>query len=79
MRAFVTGATGFLGGRLVEKLRGRGAHEASGRGSDEVVCLETPEDFMAVGQFYRSFPQVEDEDVVALLAGHGKRKATHDG
>ena len=21
----------------------------------------------------------EDEDVVALLAGHGKRKATHDG
>ena len=47
--------------------------------ADEVVCLETPEDFMAVGQFYRSFPQVEDEDVVALLAGHGKRKATHDG
>lgn len=30
MTAFVTGATGFLGGRLVEKLRDRG---------DEVVCL----------------------------------------
>jgi dihydroflavonol-4-reductase len=39
MRAFVTGATGFLGGRLVERLRERGAHEAAGRGSDEVVCL----------------------------------------
>jgi dihydroflavonol-4-reductase len=30
MRAFVTGATGFLGGRLVERLRERG---------DDVVCL----------------------------------------
>jgi putative phosphoribosyl transferase len=36
--------------------------------ADEVVCLETPEEFMAVGQFYRRFEQVEDEAVVALLA-----------
>jgi predicted phosphoribosyltransferase len=43
--------------------------------ADEVVCLETPEAFMAVGQFYRQFPQVEDKEVVALLARHGKRKA----
>jgi predicted phosphoribosyltransferase len=43
--------------------------------ADEVVCLEAPEYFHAVGQFYRSFPQVEDEEVVALLARHGKRKA----
>jgi predicted phosphoribosyltransferase len=28
-----------------------------------------------VGQFYRQFPQVEDDEVVALLARHGKRKA----
>jgi putative phosphoribosyl transferase len=35
--------------------------------ADEVVCLETPEDFRAVGQFYRQFPQVEDEAVVAFL------------
>jgi predicted phosphoribosyltransferase len=34
---------------------------------DEVVCLETPFDFRAVGQFYREFPQVEDEEVMALL------------
>jgi predicted phosphoribosyltransferase len=35
--------------------------------ADEVVCLEAPEYFMAVGQFYMEFPQVEDEEVVRLL------------
>ena len=43
--------------------------------ADEVVCLEAPEFFHAVGQFYREFPQVEDKEVVALLARHGKQKA----
>ena len=43
--------------------------------ADEVVCLQTPEDFRAVGQFYREFAQVEDHEVVALLARHGKQKA----
>ena len=37
--------------------------------ADEVVCLETHADFQAVSQFYREFPQLEDEEVVALLAG----------
>jgi predicted phosphoribosyltransferase len=36
--------------------------------ADEVVCLETPIEFHAVGQFYRSFTQVEDEAVIATLA-----------
>jgi predicted phosphoribosyltransferase len=36
---------------------------------DEMVCLETPFDFYAVGQFYRHFPQVEDEEVIAALEG----------
>jgi predicted phosphoribosyltransferase len=35
--------------------------------ADEVVCLEVPEFFQAVGQFYRHFPQVEDNEVIALL------------
>lgn len=35
--------------------------------ADEVVCLDTPELFYAVGQFYQSFPQVSDEEVIALL------------
>jgi predicted phosphoribosyltransferase len=36
--------------------------------ADEVVCLAAPADFYAVGQFYRDFQQVEDEEVVALLS-----------
>jgi predicted phosphoribosyltransferase len=43
--------------------------------ADELVCLETPEEFMAVGQFYRRFEQVEDDEVAALLARHGQRAA----
>jgi len=43
--------------------------ERIGPYADEVVCLEAPEDFDAVGRFYRKFPQVEDDEVVALLAG----------
>lgn len=35
--------------------------------ADEVVCLETPDPFYAVGQFYQSFTQVEDEEVIELL------------
>ncbi len=34
---------------------------------DELVCLETPEHFQAVGQFYRHFPQVADDEVIAAL------------
>ena len=35
---------------------------------DEMVCVATPEPFGAVGQFYDDFSQVEDEEVIALLA-----------
>ncbi len=34
---------------------------------DEAVCLDTPAEFFAVGQFYRAFPQLQDAEVVALL------------
>lgn len=36
--------------------------------ADEMVCLHAPEMFYAVGQFYADFPQVSDEEVMALLA-----------
>lgn len=36
--------------------------------ADRIVCLSTPSGFYAVGQFYMDFPQVEDEEVVAILA-----------
>lgn len=35
--------------------------------ADEVVCLETPEFFQAVGQFYQHFPQIEDDEVIEIL------------
>lgn len=35
--------------------------------ADEVVCLETPRFFQAVGQFYQNFPQVDDEEVIEIL------------
>jgi len=34
---------------------------------DEWICLDTPVWFSAVGQFYRDFTQVEDDEVVKLL------------
>ncbi len=44
--------------------------------ADEVVCLDAPRRFAAVGQFYASFPQLEDDEVIALLAqAHGPRGA----
>jgi len=42
---------------------------------DEVVCLEAPPEFFAVGQFYREFRQVEDDEVIELLARGSKRPA----
>src|SRR3990167_8461952 len=35
--------------------------------ADQVICLEAPEYFQAVGQFYSHFPQVEDDEVIATL------------
>lgn len=37
---------------------------------DQFVCLHEPQEFWAVGQFYRSFPQLSDERAVGLLRQH---------
>jgi predicted phosphoribosyltransferase len=42
--------------------------------ADEMICLETPFDFFAVGQFYREFRQIEDEEVVSCLEAAPSRK-----
>lgn len=74
-------ATGMTLRAAVESLRRRGAERiivaapvASppavreiGRVADEVVVLEAPPDFYAVGQFYRDFDQTSDAEVVRLL------------
>ncbi|MXS84623.1 phosphoribosyltransferase [Nitrosomonas sp. HPC101] len=35
--------------------------------ADETICLETPPQFHSVGQFYRAFPQIDDQEVIAAL------------
>jgi len=44
---------------------------------DELVCVDIPEPFYGVGQFYQDFSEVSDEEVVALLdrAGLQERKS----
>ena len=47
--------------------------EVVGSEADEVVCLYELEEFGAVGLWYREFPQVSDEEVLALLRGPALR------
>jgi len=39
--------------------------------ADEVIALATPRHFHSVGEWYRTFGQLSDADVLALLAGRG--------
>jgi putative phosphoribosyl transferase len=41
--------------------------------ADDVVCLHAPEGFYAVGQFYRRFGQVEDEQAIEILRAAAQR------
>ncbi len=45
--------------------------------ADEVFCLATPEPFYAVGQFYQSFEQTSDDEVVRLLADNPPPAGEH--
>lgn len=47
------------------------AVDALGEEADEVVCLEVPKSFRAVGQWYRRFDQTTDEQVLELLGSLG--------
>jgi len=38
--------------------------------ADEIVCLDTPESFFAISQFYSRFEQASDEKVMQLLEDH---------
>lgn len=47
--------------------------------ADELLCLEMPEPFYGVGQFYGDFSQVSDEEVKELLdAASPRRREPHD-
>ena len=39
--------------------------------ADELICLETPAPFFAIGQFYADFSQTSDQEVTACLKGAG--------
>jgi putative phosphoribosyl transferase len=45
--------------------------------ADGAVCLYTPFDFMAVGQWYEDFSQTSDDEVRHLLEQADKRSARH--
>jgi putative phosphoribosyl transferase len=44
--------------------------------ADEVVCVNTPEPFSAVGLWYRNFEQTEDQEVLELLRNHARLTAS---
>lgn len=44
--------------------------------ADEVICLFAPPTFYAVGQWYRQFPQIDDEEVIRLLATPAERSGS---
>lgn len=46
--------------------------------ADEVVCLHTPDFFMAVGAWYRNFDQVSDEEAVSILRRNWARWESED-
>jgi uncharacterized protein (TIGR00369 family) len=43
--------------------------------ADEVICLEMPQRFLAIGEWYEDFAQTSDEEVVALLRAARARQA----
>ena len=65
-----------------------GWEDRIGTDADEFVCVETPQDFYAIGQFYADFSQLTDDDVITCLdeaareqaapAGNGLAAATAD-
>jgi putative phosphoribosyl transferase len=48
------------------------------RSCDEVVCLNVPEPFFAVGEWYRDFSPTSDAEVVELLRRAATIRRVHD-
>jgi putative phosphoribosyl transferase len=62
--ARVHGATRVI---LAVPVAPRGTVAALSQVADQVVCLESPEPFYAIGQWYQDFAQTSDAEVVRLL------------
>lgn len=39
---------------------------------DDMICMDAPQNFQAVGQFYESFQPVEDEEVIRIMKANRK-------
>ncbi len=55
------------------------AVERIAEAADDVVCLHTPEDFRAVGEFFDDFAPVTDEEVLKTLRAFHARRAAAKG
>ena len=58
------------------------ASDRLGKELNRIIALETPGDFLAIGQFYDDFHQVEDQEVIDVLkafTGHGPAVAVQPG
>ena len=77
IRAALLGLRRLQPARLVVAVPVAPASAAVDLGSlaDDVVCLQTPEPFMAVGAWFGNFEQNEDEEVVALLTERFRSRA----
>lgn len=71
MRAAVAAAKARRAARVVVALptASEEAAAALAADADELVCLETPEPYFAVGYWYSDFDQVSDDEVRRLLEG----------
>lgn len=49
------------------------AARAMQKEADAMVCLKVPAEFYAVGQFFKEFEQVSDEDVIKILESGGTK------
>ena len=70
MRAAVAVLKQLGGERLIvaAPTAARDTYVTLSREADEVVCLATPEPYIAVGVWYEQFPQTSDDEVCSLLA-----------
>lgn len=44
--------------------------------ADHIICLQSPDSFMVIGQFYENFTQTTDEEVVRLLKLNRHKQAS---
>jgi predicted phosphoribosyltransferase len=77
MRAAVAAAKGMRAQRIIvaAPTASRQAVAELERGADLVAVLAVPEPYDAVGRWYEYFPQLEDREVIDLLAAYEQQRA----